>query len=277
MNASRRKFLKLALHGAVLIGVGNSLQYFNPADFKLPKRKDIKLRFIVASDGHFGQKDTDTEAKHNEMIDWINAEKTTRGLDLVIINGDLFHDDIALLPVVKSYWDKLTVPYFVSHGNHDKAPESVWESTWGNKWDFGFEKKDAAFIILNTCDENGKYICPDMATAAKLFSQYKNHPQLFVFSHITPIKWTGGAVDCPEMVSLINGQANVKAVFHGHDHDEDSVKIHEGVHYFFDSHIAGSWGTEYRGYRVVEVLKNGNVLTYQMNPAKKQQVNNNSI
>jgi hypothetical protein len=68
-------------------------------------------------------------------------------------------------------------------------------------------------------------------------------------------------------MALFQKHPNVKAVFHGHDHDQDNVKEHKGKHYFFDSHIGGSWGTDYRGYRVVEVLKDGSVISYQMNPA----------
>ena len=47
--------------------------------------------------------------------------------------------------------------------------------------------------------------------------------------------------------------------------------------YFFDSHIAGNWGTAYRGYRIVEVLNNGEILTYQMNPSSMQKVNDKAI
>lgn len=61
--------------------------------------------------------------------------------------------------------------------------------------------------------------------------------------HITPFTWTKGGLACPEIVKLFNKQANLKAVFHGHDHDQDSVKENMGKRYFFDSHIAGNWGT----------------------------------
>jgi Icc protein len=277
MNTSRRDFLKLALNSVVVIGAANTVQSFTNVGFNLPPRRKVVLRFIVASDGHFGQKDTDTEAKHNEMVAWLNEEKATRGLDFVLINGDLFHDDISLLPIVKSYWDKLAVPYYVSHGNHDRATEHLWEQTWGRPWQYGFENGNAAFVVLNTSDETGKYCCPEIGTAKKLLQQYQHHKQLFVFMHITPFTWTGGGVDCPEVVELLNQRDNLKAVFNGHDHNLDDVKEHAGKHYFFDSHVAGSWGTDYRGYRVVEVLKNGDVLTYQMNPAKKEQVNKKVI
>lgn len=40
----------------------------------------------------------------------------------------------------------------------------------------------------------------------------------------------------------------------------------------FDGHFGGSWGTEYRGFRVVEKLKNGSLRTYLMDPDEKIQL-----
>ncbi|MEY3159885.1 MAG: hypothetical protein RLZZ49_1365, partial [Bacteroidota bacterium] len=37
----------------------------------------------------------------------------------------------------------------------------------------------------------------------------------------------------------------------------------------FDSHVGGNWGTAYRGYRIVELYKNGTMLTYIMNPTER--------
>ena len=43
----------------------------------------------------------------------------------------------------------------------------------------------------------------------------------------------------------------------------------ESVPYMFDSHIGGSWGTAYKGFRVVELTKDNSILTYIMNPIEK--------
>ena len=95
--------------------------------------------------------------------------------------------------------------------------------------------------------------------------------------HITPIKWTTHGISCPELVNMFNVQSNLRAIFHGHDHDQDNVKENNGRHYFFDSHIGGNWGTAYRGYRIVELLKSGEIVTYQVNPQKEEPVNSTSI
>ncbi|MES2648046.1 MAG: metallophosphoesterase [Bacteroidota bacterium] len=276
MATSRRQFIKLTLNGAVLLGAGGILQAFDNGN-KLPPKRKISLRFVVASDGHFGQPKTEYANMHTQMIEWINAEEKSRGLDFAFINGDMYHDDISFSPIVKSYWDRLHMPYYVSHGNHDNSNEADWEKAWGKPWHYGFEKGNYAFAVLNTANETGKYICPDLEKTRQLLTQYNQHKMLFVVMHITPVKWTVNGVDCPEVVTLFNQQANLKAIFNGHDHDQDNVKEKDGKHYFFDSHIGGSWGTNYRGYRIVEVLKNGDVLTYQMNPSEKLKVNSTTL
>lgn len=221
-----------------------------------------------------GQPGTDYISMHNEMVEWINAEQQERGVDFAVINGDLFHDDVSFLAPVKSQWDNLNMPYHVTHGNHDMTDESNWQATFKKPWDYGFVQKGVAFMVLNTADEKGKYISPDVETTRRLLAQYAKPKHLFVFMHITPVKWTNAGIDAPEVVSLFSQQKNLKAVFHGHDHNEDAVKEKNGRPYFFDSHVGGNWGTEYRGYRVLEIMNNGDILTFQVNPATRQQVNN---
>ena len=171
----------------------------------------------------------------------------------------------------------LQMPYYVSHGNHDMTNEAEWEQTWKTKWHYVFDRKDAVFLVLNTADDKGKYICPDLEWTEQQLDKYKSKKHLFIFMHITPFNWTKNGLPCPELVEMFDKQTNLKAVFYGHDHDQDNVKENNGKFYFFDSHIAGNWGTAYRGYRIVEVLKSGEILTYQMNPATEEKVNSKNI
>lgn len=277
MSINRRKFLQLTFKSAVVISAGNLLQSFAAAGFVLPPKDKVRLRFAVASDGHYGQPDTKYNDMHDEMIGWLHAEQKDRGLDFTMINGDVYHDAIEMMPLVKQHWDKLSMPYYVSHGNHDKALETEWQQTWNTKWHHTFELHDAAFLVLNTADESGKYICPDLLWVKEKLEKYQSKKQLFVFMHITPFGWTKNGIPCPELTEMFTSQKNLKAVFHGHDHDQDDVKENNGKYYFFDGHIAGNWGTDYRGYRIVEVLKSGEVITYQMNPLADKKVNSNNI
>jgi predicted MPP superfamily phosphohydrolase len=83
-----------------------------------------KLKFIIASDGHFGQPNTDFEKSHKELIEAIHLEEN---VDFVIFNGDLIHDEPKWMPEVKKVYDTLKVPYFPVKGNHDRISETVWE------------------------------------------------------------------------------------------------------------------------------------------------------
>jgi len=277
MSITRRYFLELGIKGVVSIGAGNMLQSFTDNNFSLPALKDVQLRFAIASDGHFGQELSDYERKHTEMVNWLNKESTNRGVDFTMLNGDIFHDDESLIAAVKSYWDKLSMPYYVAHGNHDMTDETVWQKAFKYPWNYIFEKEDNAFVVLNSSDVNGGYICPNKTWAKQQLELLANKKNLFVFMHITPFSWTKGGLPCPDIVSLFDKQDNLKAVFNGHDHNYDNMKINNGKCYFFDSHVGGNWGTAYRGYRIVEVLKNGNILTYQVNPLKGEPVNSNKL
>jgi predicted MPP superfamily phosphohydrolase len=278
MSISRRNFLELSLKGVLVIGAGNTLQSFAAATFKMPAKKDVLLRYALVSDGHYGQPGTDYDMHHGRMIDWVNKEKSGRGVEFTIFNGDTIHNGPEFLPQVKKKWENLKTPLYVSRGNHDMVTGDVWEKVWGMPLNYTFEKgKDIAFIVLDTANEKGEYICPNVSWAEEQLNKFKDKKHLFVIMHITPFKWTGGGNPCPEIVELFNKQANLKCIFHGHDHDQDGVKENEGKYYFFDSHIAGNWGTEYRGYRIVEVLKSGEILTYQMDAVKEMRVNEKTV
>ena len=90
-----------------------------------------------------------------------------------------------------------------------------------------------------------------------------------IFIHINPVKQTKNAVDSPEFFELLSKYKNVKAVFNGHDHDEENIKMKNDIPFIFDAHFGGNWGTAYRGFRVVEVMKDDSIHTYIMNPAQK--------
>ena len=80
-----------------------------------------------------------------------------------------------------------------------------------------------------------------------------------------------GAVNCPALFELLDKYQNVRAVFNGHDHDEEGVKKKNNIPFVFDAHFGGSWGTPYHGFRVVELLNDNTVVTYMMNPVQKQE------
>lgn len=274
---NRRDFLEYSLKSAILLTAGNKLVHWIGSLNSLPSPDQVLLRFAVVSDGHYGQPQTQFDQMHDLVIQALNREHAGRGIDFTFVNGDLFHDDPAFLLPVKKKWDELAMPYQVSHGNHDKISEAEWKRVFGNEWHYSFVKNDCSFLVLNTANEHGDYACPDQHKAKAMLKEHRKSKQLFIFMHITPYKWTGGGIDCPDLTTLFGRHHNIKAVFHGHDHDIDEMKTKDGIHYIFDAHVGGSWGLPYSGYRIVEVMKDGTILTYQMNANLDQQVNTNII
>jgi len=258
---NRRAFLMQLVAGSATAPLLASSQ---PAE--RTAKKGHVLRFAIASDGHFGQPGTDFEAFHRNITDWMNEESRARGLDFAVFNGDLVHDDPTLLPQLKERYGRLEIPYFVNRGNHDKASPEFWKETWGYPENHSFERGDYAFVLASTSNEKGEYVSPDTGWLRAQFDSYKGKKGIFPFLHIAQVKFTRHAIARPEAASLLEQTPNVLAVFHGHDHDIDNVIYSNGRAHFFDGHMGGNWGTNYRGYRIVEVLEDGAIRTYQCNP-----------
>jgi 3',5'-cyclic AMP phosphodiesterase CpdA len=229
-------------------------------------KQRFKVRFATASDAHFGQAGTDFDRFHREMIDWLNDESRGKGLDFVVFNGDMVHDDPSLLPKLKERLNKLEMPYFVNRGNHDKASPEVWKQTWGYPENHDFERGDYAFLLASTSNEKGDYLPADVSWLRDRLDFYKGKLGIFPFLHIGQVKFTQHSISRPEVTDLLEQAPNVVAVFHGHDHDIDNVIHWKNRRYFFDGHMGGNWGTNYRGYRIVEVPEEGRIRTYQCNP-----------
>src|SRR6185295_14542360 len=180
MSISRRRFLKVGLNSAVIITAGNVLVPVVKNFFSDESRGRLQCRFAIASDGHYGQPGTPYETQHDQFVRWINTEKTDHGVDFTVINGDLFHDDVSFLEPVKKSWDNLAMPYYVSHGNHDKTEEAHWKTVWNLPWHFSFEHGDVGVIVLNTADAKGTYICPDVDWTKSELEKLSSKKQLFV-------------------------------------------------------------------------------------------------
>lgn len=241
--------------------------------FARSRDPQIKLRFAVASDGHFGQPGTEYEKFHQDLIGWLNLEKIQKGLDFTILNGDLIHNDPTLYYDLKNTLKRFSMPYYATRGNHDMVGRDVWQSTFGYPTNHSFSKDEYAFILVDTSNEKGEYVCPDAVWLEQELAKHSAKKGVFVFMHITPAKWTTHGIDCPDIRGLLEKTPNVNAIFHGHDHDQDGVKSSGGKPYLFDGHFGGSWGTHYKGYRIVEINYDNSWTTYQYNPAAEPILN----
>ena len=262
MNTTRRTFLKKSGGAAALVASPAILLAHPPAPAKASRRV---LRFAVASDGHFGQPDTEYARFFAAVTDSLNAERDRSGLDAAFFNGDLIHDRGEFMPQAKAAFDKLTMPYYVTRGNHDMVSPQEWERIWGYSENHVVELGDTAFLLGSTATPEGKYVCADLRWLKKSLDSQKRKKHVFVLLHISQRKWTTHGIDCPEVISTIESYANVRAIFHGDDDDEDNVKMSGGKPYLYDGHFGGNWGANYRGYRIVEVFEDGRISTYQVN------------
>ncbi|MBV9987052.1 MAG: metallophosphoesterase [Chitinophagaceae bacterium] len=263
---SRRSFLK-NISAVTAILLTGDIRTLSAAEWT-GLRKKLKLRFAVASDAHYGQPNTAFDEMIEKLTGQVNAFHDRHPLDFTVINGDLIHNEKPLMALVKQKTDALQMPYYVTRGNHDMVTEQEWASVWQTPLNQDIVLKDTALILADTSNEKGVYLAPDLVWLAKKLEEHRARKTL-LFLHIPQAKWTANGIDTPAFFELVNRYPNIKAVFHGHEHDQDGVKMNAGIPYFFDSHIGGNWGTDYRGFRVVELMADGTLVTYMMNPSQK--------
>lgn len=263
----RRDFLKQASAAFVILQSGDILSLTNQEDELYAKMP--LLRFAVASDGHYGQSNTAYASCFADTVSYINRNHAEIAFDFCVINGDIIHDDKKWFAEAKAALDKLAMKYYVSQGNHDHVTAEEWQTIWNMPANLDARFKKNTILVGTTSDEKGIYLCPDIDWFAQKLEEHKRQQNVFIFVHINPGKMTRHAVDCPEFFALLSKYKNVRAVFNGHDHDEDGIKMKDNLPFIFDAHFGGNWGTAYRGFRVVELRKDNSLLTYILNPSDK--------
>ncbi len=264
---NRKDFFKLTIPSTLLMANGKIVKAADEIAAQIPNSEPV-LRFAVASDGHYGLKNTPYKAYFSAFTSEVNKLHATKPFAFCVINGDIIHDDQQYFPAAKKALDELNVKYYVSQGNHDHATAAEWQAIWNMPLNFDFSLQTNSFLIGTTSNEKGTYLCPDLNWMAKALEKHKNQKNVFVFLHINSGKLTRHAVDCPDMFSLMAKYPNVRAVFNGHDHDEDNIKIRQGIPFVFDAHFGGDWGTEYLGFRIVELFEDNTIATFIHNPFK---------
>ena len=264
------------------LSIIQKLQAFPLVGEEVGSRKPAsKLRFALASDGHYGQPGTDSDKMFSDLVKWVNADHVSNPLDFIIFNGDLVHDDPKLLQVVKNkYFDSLKMPYYAVPGNHDHCSTAQWKSVFGYEDNHAFKVKNTGFVMANTSNEKGEYKCPDNNFIKTSLERFSTLETVFVVLHIPPHQWLPEDtffLKCPDTLALLHQFKNVKAVFHGHDHALDGIRYTSKLPHFFDGHFGGSWGTDYKGYRIVEISEDNAIYTYQVNPGMSPIINSKKV
>ena len=233
------------------------------------------LRFAIASDGHLGEPATPSAGYLRDLVDALNADHAAAPLDFVAINGDIGHGGAALLRQAREVLEELQMPWQAVQGNHDEVTAAEWESIWGTPPNEVRRFGSRSILLANTSNERGDYLCVDQDWLTVALAQEASQDDVFVVMHITPKTWTKHGIDCPSVRSALAAAPNLRAVFNGHDHDQDGMLVDQGVPYLFDAHYGGTWGTAYRGYRVAEV--DGTTLTTHITTVDGREVEPISI
>lgn len=263
IGIDRRTFIQISL-GSATVGLLSQCQSSDPVP---------ALRFVVASDGHLGEPNTPSDTYYTDLLAALTRLHQNSPLDFVVINGDLIHTgNNGLLPAAKAYLDKLPVAYYVTRGNHDQVSLATWQQLWGYPTNHVVELPKATLILLDTSDETGAYLCGDAVWLRKAMATVRAGVPVFLFMHIPFIHNVQGTDVCGDIVTVLNDFPAIRAVFHGHDHTKDMGLYYGQAALLFDAHFGSSWGTAYRGYRVVE-QHGSNLSTYQYDYVNQQQIN----
>lgn len=292
-HVCRRHFLKTATTAVV---AGSLPARWVSAD-EVPPGSRLKLRFAVASDLHYGQNNTPFDEMTAEMVGWINREKKGKGLDALFLNGDLTNDSSPMLVQLRDkHLSKLEVPYCTIKGNHDfldptpgSATES-WEKIWGHPANHSLKIGDFAFITADTSApaKSNVYLAADIDWLKEQLEAHREAAAIFLMIHIQqrahgvdgwPKHGVHDAAERPKaeaVMDLLETTPKVRAVFHGHNHNQTSVFVSGERRYFFDSHVGGSWGAK-RGYRIVEVYDDHKMVTSQINGEAEEELNRHEL
>ncbi len=254
-------------------------------------------RFAVASDIHFEQKGTPFAKTTGNLVKWMNEERRRSGLDAVFLNGDIVHDSTTSYEALKrDYLKTLTMPYYAIKGNHDfvdgkaGSPNESWKTIWGYPSNHVVRAGKRAFILADTSKpkDSRAYMAADIAWLKKQLAALAGAETIFVIMHIAQRKhgvqnWPKHGVKDPRqmplgeaVMKLLESHKTVRAIFHGHSHDETSRYVSGGKPYFFDSHVGGTFGNR-KGYRIVEIRTGEKIVTYQYDAENARVMNRHTV
>ncbi len=227
------------------------------------------VRFVVGSDGHWGQAGTDWVRFYSDFVAAVNAVDAQTPLDFVALVGDLTNEDADLLPEAKRALGGLNAPLIATRGNNDFGTKKQWRAVFGADPNTVTSIAGTLFVLADTTDGHGSKDCPD---ARWIERQLANHPDAasaFLFFHVPPVDPATLELSCDRLQRLLADEPRIKAIFNGHVHALDTVVRVGDVPYLFDGHLGSSNGVDYRGFRVVEVGADGTLRTWTTDGARR--------
>jgi predicted phosphodiesterase len=178
-HASRRSFLKNVSFATAFFAVGGYQKI--SANTVFENRSKVVLRFVVASDAHYGQPGTAYDEMIEKITSQINSFHQETPLDFCVINGDIIHDKKDFLPLAKQKIDGLDPVYYVTRGNHDMVSADYWNEVWGMPLNHTVIAKDHAIILADTSNEAGKYLSPNLDWLAAQLEANKKRKHVLLF------------------------------------------------------------------------------------------------
>mgnify|MGYP003575826591 FL=1 len=160
MTLSRRDFIKHISSASLVLMGGNVVNLTAAAAADL--RKNTSLRFVIASDGHYGQQGTESDLFYETLVKHVKDFNTSGRLDFCVINGDIIHHEKDFLVPAKKHLDKLPVKYYVTKGNHDRVDDQYWKEIWGMPVNHEVQLQKNTLLLATTSNEVGDYLSPDL-------------------------------------------------------------------------------------------------------------------
>ncbi|WP_212001998.1 metallophosphoesterase [Chitinophaga sp. HK235] len=264
---NRREFFRGISAAIVIQAAGRVATAATRMDFE---RKTV-FRFAIGSDWHYGEQGTQYEQFYHDLEKAFQTYEKENPCSFFVLNGDVIHNDPAFMTPASTLFKQIHPRVFATRGNHDHVTAEAWQQAWGHPLNHDVVMGNNVILLGDTADIEGNYLSPDVAWFREKLEQHKKAANIFIIIHITPVKWTKHGIDAQEFQTLIKQYPNIRAVFNGHDHQEDSVKyLDEKIPFLWDGHVGGSWGVDYHGFRVIELKEDGSLLSFVMNPYQKQ-------
>ncbi len=191
--------------------------------------------FALLTDLHITKVSPTAEEDLRNAVDQINA---TAGLSFVIVSGDITENgDRESLKTAKSILDELTIPYYITSGNHEtkwsESGATDFATIYGSDY-FRFEYDGYLFLGFNTGPvirmAEGHVAPQDISALKRDLDKWGKKKPVIIVTHYPLQK--GDVDNWYEATDLLR-QYNVRAILGGHYHS-NKLCTYDGIPAFIN-------------------------------------------
>lgn len=234
------------------------------------RESDLGGRVLVISDMHYFDKNNDLgytmDQRIQLMVDYIMKEYNGRGLDAVLMLGDLSTDNYTksydkvaggfkdtdgdgfidrdsegntfyMMQFMERYMNDLPMPVFALPGNHDCFTNEIWKETFGYDRQYSFTIGSTAFLMLDTFNADGNRQNNAGADYTGVDTEWVN-AELAKYQadgSITDIVVSSHYFNSPgELRTISEANSKVRVFFHGHTHIYKVDELNTGAYIIND-------------------------------------------